>query len=259
MRRSRILAKLRKDEPVLLCKLDLAVSPFAVQLAGRVGLDGVWICMEHRPWSHEDVSHMIAGALLGDVDAVVRIRKGEGYTSFFRPLEDGAAGIMVPHITTGEEAAWVVRNAKYPPLGRRGTGNMLQDADQGYANSLAYLEHANRETFVAIQIEDAEALSSLDEIIATDGVDILFIGPADLSVSLGIPFQFDHPTYRKAEEQIAEAAKRHDKWWGRPVADAASARAYMARGARFFNMGGDYKFIKEGLETARRTFDEALG
>lgn len=258
MRRSKILEKLRAGKSVLLTNISLGPMAMAVEMAGRSGIDGVWIDMEHRPYGQREVAEMIAGARLGDTDAMVRIRKGEGYTSFFRPLEDGAAGIMVPHITTGEEAAWVARNSKFAPIGRRGVENVMQDADVGFANTMEYLAHANRETFVAIQIEDAEALDKLDDIAGTQGFEILFIGPADLSVSLGVPFQFDSPKYREAEAAVRKAAQKHGKWWGRPVADAKIAAAYAEQGARFFNIGGDYGFLRAGFANIRKSFDESV-
>jgi len=258
MRRSKMLAKLRAGKVALVVNISLSPSPLAVEMAGRAGVDGVWIDTEHRPFTPREVAHVIAGARLGDVDAIVRIRKGEGYTSFFRPFEDGAAGIIVPHVKTREEAEWVVSNAKYPPLGRRGVENVMPDADLGYADSLAYLEHANRETFVIVQIEDAEALDALDDILSVDGIEMVFIGPADLSCSMGIPFQFDRAEFRDAVRRIADSAKRNGVWWGLPVLEMAAGVPYVEMGARFLNVGGDYRFLRAAFETARRTFDETF-
>lgn len=258
MRKSKVLAKLRGDQPALLTNLSLSPSPLAVEMAGRVGIDGVWMDMEHRPFTQREIAGMIGGARLGDVDAMVRIRKGEGYTSFFRPLEDGAAGIMVPHIKTREEAEWVARNSKYPPIGRRGAENVMPDADLSFSDTLEYFEHANRETFVAIQIEDVEALDDLDGIAGTNGLEILFIGPGDLTLSMGIPLQTDHPLFLDAVQKIAAAAARHGKWWGLPVKDIESAVKYAEQGARVFNISGDFTFIKQGMTQIREDFDRAF-
>jgi len=258
VRASQVLAKLRAGQPALLSSITLGPSALAVEIAGRAGLDGVWIDMEHRPMSQREVAEMIAAARIVDTDAMVRIRKGEGYTSFFRPLQDGAAGIMVPHVKTREEAEWVVRNAKYPPLGRRGTETAMCDADVSFSDPLTYMAHANRETFVVIQIEDAEALDHLDEIAAVPGVDVLFVGPADLSVSLGVPFQFSSPEYVAAIRRIGEAATRQGKWWGMVVGDVASAMPYLRQGARFLCVGGDFFWYKQACLALRRDFDQAV-
>lgn len=258
MRRSRVLEKLRSGEMALTVNISLAPSPLAVQLAGHCGFDGIWIDTEHRPMNQWQVSSMIRAGHLTDIDCYVRIRKGEGYTSFFRPLEDGAAGIMVPHVKTREEAEWVVYNAKFPPVGRRGLETMMQDADLGFNDPIEYTQHANRETFVAIQIEDVEALDHIDEIGAVPGIDVLFIGPADLTFSMGIPLQLDHPRFRDTVKRIAAAASENGKWWGIPVGDVDSARRYAAQGARFLNVGGDYGLLRNGFQQIQADFSTAL-
>ena len=254
MRKSRILEKLRAGKPALSVNISLAPSPLAVELVGHCGFDGIWIDTEHRPMNEWHVAPMITAGRCVDVDCFVRIRKGEGYSSFFRPLEDGAAGIMVPHVKTREEAEWVVRNAKFPPIGRRGMETMMPDADLGFTDPVAYTEHANRETFVCIQIEDVEALDHIDEIAATPGLDILFIGPADLTFSMGIPLHLDHPRYREAVKAIASAAEKSGKWWGVPVGDFETAGRYLDQGARFLNVAGDYGILRNGLLNAYETF-----
>ena len=201
---------------------------------------------------------MINAGRIVDVDAMIRIRKGDGYTSFFRPFEDGAAGIMVPHVKSGSEAEWVVCNARYPPIGRRGTETAMSDADNSFADPLAYLQHANRETFVVVQIEDAEALDHLDEIVSLEGIDVVFVGPADLSVSLGVPFQFQSQTYLDALGKIRSAAHRHDKYWGLPVGDCAAAARYAEQGARFFCIGSDLRFFKAACVALRAEFDQVV-
>jgi 4-hydroxy-2-oxoheptanedioate aldolase len=259
MRRSRILERLRAGKVAQTFNVSLGVSPLAVELAGRCGADGIWLDSEHRPFTQQDLYTLIMACRLADTDAMVRIRKGEGYTSFFRPLEDGAAGILVPHIKTREEAEWVVYNAKYPPVGRRGVENVMPDADLGFADSLAYLEHANRETFVAIQIEDVEALDNLDDIIGTPGVEFLFVGPADLGLSMGIPFDIENPRMQEAIKKVASAAAKAGKYWGLPVGNVAAAQRYYDLGARYFNLGGDYGLLREGFTRLRREFTGVFG
>jgi len=164
----------------------------------------------------------------------------------------------VPHVVTREEAEWVARNAKYPPIGRRGLENMMPDADLGFVDTRSYIEHANRETFVAIQLEDVEALDHLDDIVSVKGIDILFIGPGDLTLSMGIPLQLDHARYRDAVARIAAAAARHGKWWGLPVGDVAAAQRFAEQGARLFNIGGDYGMLRTGFVNLRQNFDRAF-
>lgn len=258
MRRSKVLEKMRNGKVALLTSVILGPSALSVEIIGRAGLDGVWIDMEHRPLSWRETAEMIQAARIVDTDAMIRIRKGEGYTSFFRPFEDGAAGIMVPHVKSREDAEWTVANAKFPPLGRRGCDTTAPDADASFADPLAFLQHANRETFVVVQIEDAEALGHLDEIASVAGIDVLFIGPADLTISLGVPFQYDSPRYREAVQAIRRAAERNGKWWGLVVGDVPSAVPYVEQGARFICVGGDLFFFKAACLDLRKNFDQAL-
>ncbi len=259
MRRSKILEKLRAGDPAMVVNVNLGPSPLAIELVGRCGVDGVWIDMEHRPFTQSDVAAMISGARLGDTDAIVRVRKGEGYTSFFRPLEDGAAGVMVPHVATREEAEWTARNAKYPPLGRRGFENVMPDSDVSFSDSIEYLAHANRETFVALQIEDVEALDHLDEILAVDGIDVVFIGPGDLTLSMGVPLQRESNEFKDAVKRIAAAAAANGKWWGLPCRGVEATKPFYDMGARFFNVGSDFFMLKQSVLSLREEMDKTYG
>jgi len=164
----------------------------------------------------------------------------------------------VPHVKTGEEAQWVVRNAKSPPMGRRGIETVMPDADLSFADPGEYIDHANRETFVVVQIEDAETLDQLDDIAAIPGIDVLFIGPTDLSLSLGVPFQWDDAKLLEAVERIINAAEKHGKWWGSTMGSISAADEYYRKGARFLIVGGDFRILKTGFLALRNDFDDAL-
>jgi 4-hydroxy-2-oxoheptanedioate aldolase len=134
----------------------------------------------------------------------------------------------------------------------------MPDADMGMVDTVEYMEHANRETFVCIQIEDAEALDNLDAIISVEGVDIIFVGPADLSLSLGIPLQFEDPKYVDAINRIAASVKKHGKYWGLPVKNVEAAEAFAAKGARLFNILSDYSLMRQGWTQVREDFDKTF-
>lgn len=233
-------------------------SPKLIEMAGLLGFDGAWIDMEHQDYDYDQVFTMCLAARSTDMESMVRIRK-EGDASVYRAFEAGATGIMVPHVRDAEEARWIVRNAKFHPEGRRGLDGA--EAASGYALSpmLPYMEHANRETFVVVQIEDAEALGELDEIAAVRGVDVLFFGAQDMSQSMGIPWQLDHPNLVAAREKVAAAARKHGKWWGCP-ADAAAAEAlHRTEGATVFVGCAALTLLQQGFQRVRREFTERLG
>ncbi len=259
MRHSKVLARLRADQPVMMCSVTMGVSAMTAEMAGLFGFHAVWLDMEHRPLTWREVETLIMGTRLGDTDAVVRIRKEEGYATFMRPLQDGASGLMVPHVRSAGEAARWVEYARYAPQGRRGLENVMRDADMGLATTADYLAHTSRETFLILQIEDLEAIAALDEIAAVPGYDILFVGPADLSHGYGVTGELRHPKVQAAIEEVAAAAARHGKWWGLPVSSVDDAARYIDLGGRFFNFGGDYGWIRSGMQQVSRAFGERFG
>ena len=246
MRRSRVLEKMRRGECALSVSANMSASPEIVEMVGRAGFDACWIDMEHRDFTYREVNHMVRGARAVDMDAMVRIRR-EGYFSYFRPLEAGAAGIMVPHCMGGADARVAARNARYHPVGLRGLETVLADADFGHADPHEYMAWVNRETFVAVQIEDREAVEDLDAIAATPGVDIIFLGPADLTQSYGVPLQASHPVVMETAEKIAAAAERHGIFWGTTCRGAQAARKFIEMGALFMNVGSDFGLLHNGL------------
>ena len=242
MRRSKTLEKLRRDETVLVINSSLTASAKMVEIAGIAGFDCLWIDTEHRDFFTNDLYGMLLAARLHDVDAMVRIRK-QDYGDFFRPLEMGATGIMVPHVMSADEARWVVRNAKFAPEGLRGMDAAGPDARFTDVDPVEYAREANRETFVCLQIEDREAVECIDEIASVPGVGILFVGPGDLSQSYGVPFQYGHECVLKAVERVAEAAARNGISWGIPGTAPETFERYCRMGARFIPVGSDTRSL----------------
>lgn len=259
MRKSKVLARLRADKPVLMTNISMGVNPMGVELAGKLGFHALWMDMEHRSFTWRDIQMLIMAARLGDIDATVRIRKQEGYATFHRPLQEGAAGLIVPHVRSAEEAASYVEHVKYPPIGRRGFENVMPDADLSLADSVDYMTHVNQETYMAIQIEDLEAVDAIDEIAAVPGFELFFVGAGDLSVGYGVPGQPRHAKVMKAIEKVAAAAAANGKWWGLPIASIDEAKQFTAMGGRFFNYGGDFGWIRSGLTKHRDEFKAEFG
>lgn len=259
MRTSKVLARLRAGKTVLMTNISMGVNTMAVEMAGRLGFHAIWLDMEHRSFTWREMEMLIMAARLGDSDAMVRIRKQEGYASFLRPLQEGASGMMIPHVRSPEEAARWVEYGKYGPVGRRGLENVMRDADMGLVDTAPYIAHASRETFLALQIEDIEAVEAVDEIAAVPGYEILFAGPGDLSNGYGVIGQPRHPKVMQAIEKVATAAARHGKWWGLPVTGVEEAARFAKAGGRFFNFGSDYGWIRDGLTQTRAAFADCFG
>ncbi len=189
------------------------------------------------------------------IDLMVRLRK-HGYDSPMRALEFGANGVMVPHCRSAAEARQWVEWVRFPPLGRRGLDGAGADADYALADTCEHLRHANEEVFLTLQIEDKEAVDCVEEIAAVEGVDILFIGPGDLSLSLGVPLQFDHPVLQQAIDRIASAVAGAGKWWGIPTGTPEAAQKALDRGARMITAGGDHMALLNGLQNSFQEFSK---
>jgi 4-hydroxy-2-oxoheptanedioate aldolase len=253
MKNSKVLKRLRANEVVKLTTISQFAEPWITELVGTLGYDAVWFDIEHRRFSYDKIELMSLPCRATGIDLMVRILK-TGYHSPMRALEMGAAGIMVPHVASATEARQYVDWARFPPMGKRGFDGAGADADYLLADPFDYLKHANSETFLAFQIEDKEAVDCIDEIAAVEGFDILFVGPGDLSLSYGIPFQRHHRLMETAIDRVANAAAKHGKWWGIPTGDLADAQRIVDRGARVVTCGNDLCYIVEGFKATYEEF-----
>jgi 4-hydroxy-2-oxoheptanedioate aldolase len=253
MTNSRVLRKLRAGEYILTVGIGRVKEPWLMEFIGRLGFDLIWLDLEHRAWGYDSIDPISLACRATGMDLMVRIRKS-GYDAPMRALEFGANGIMVPHCRSAAEARQWVDWVRFPPLGKRGFDGVGADADHGMASPLDHLKHGNEEVFLALQIEDAEALDVIDEIAAVPGFDLLFLGPADLSVSLGVPFQFDHPKMEEAYKRVDAAARKHGKWWGTTSGSPEAAQKALDRGARMVTAGSDHGMLMLGFQKSFQEF-----
>ena len=248
---SRVLAKLRRNKPIICAKQNIT-NAWITELIGLAGFDCVWLCMEHCTGDYAAVENCIRAAKLHGMDAMVRVSKA-AYPDVIRPFELDAAGIMYPHCMDPCEAARAVRLTRFQPIGLRPVDGGNIDGDFCTVPLTDYMAHANSQKFVIVQIEDKEAIEHIDAIVATEGIDAVFVGPGDLSQSLGVPGQADDPRIVEAIEAVAAACAKHGKHWGVPT-DEENIRKYYDMGARFLTMGADviaiHQYFKDGLEAA---------
>jgi 4-hydroxy-2-oxoheptanedioate aldolase len=256
MRTSKIKAKLKRNEPVLVTTLHFS-DPSAYELAGLMGFDGLWMDLEHHGYSVETATGLMRAARVGSTDIMARPAKGE-FMRMGRLFEAGATGIMYPRCENAAEAREVVKWSKFAPLGRRGFDGGNPDMPYCTMPMADYIREANEQTFVVVQIEDQESLAHVDEIAAVEGIDAIFLGPADFTVISGIPGQFEHPLVNDAMRRINEATKKHGKHWGMPSGSVERTKQLLDLGAKFIAHGADIIFVKQGLEAIQRNFG-ALG
>ena len=176
------------------------------------------------------------------------------YSDYIRPLEADATGIMVPHVFTAEEARNIVRMTKFMPVGRRPIDGGNADGHYCMTPVEEYVESANRERFVMIQIEDPEPMEQLDDICAVEGIEIVFFGPADFTHGSGLLPEYSHPDVVSARRRVAEVARKHGKW-ASTMASVDNVEEIMDEGYQFLNVGADvvalgdyFRNIRVGLE-----------
>ena len=249
MRPSRIKSKLRRNQPALVVTLHL-LDPSIYELASLLGFDGIWMDLEHHSTSLETAAHLMRAARVGSSDIVARPAKGE-FMRMARLLEAGAQAIMYPRCESAEEAADVVRWAKFAPQGHRGIDGANPDGLYCSIPTGPYIRRANHETAVVIQIESPAALEEVEKIASVPGVDVLMLGPGDFSVLAGVPFSFESKVIRGAIDRIAAAAAAAGIHWGTTSPGPEHSGMLIEKGARFICHGADILMVKKGLETIR--------
>ena len=251
MRKSIVKAKLAAGKPVMLVKQNYPL-PWVTEMLGKIGFDGIWVCLEHLPFDMETAANIATGARAGNIDLMLRAARGE-YMRIGRMLEAGATGIMLARSDNVQEVKDLVKWAKFPPLGRRGVDAVNADADLALADFKEYVAWANRETFLAVQIESQSAIDCCEEIAEIEGVDVLFLGPGDLSLNLGL--DITSPSVWKdldpSVKRIAKAATKAGKVWGMPANTVERAKELLDQGAGFISHGADCIFAMQGFLKAR--------
>src|SRR5579862_723996 len=226
-----VRALLREGKPVVAATITVA-NPDVAAHAATLGFDFLWVEMEHSPITLETLRNIVLATRGLPAMTFARVPVNEIWTAK-RVLDAGVSGVMFPFSSTPELAAQAAAACHYPPVGRRGSGPVLARTTwpAGEAN---YHDSADQNVMVIIIIEEARAVEKIDEIAATPGIDVLFIGTSDLSFSLGHRGKQDHPDVKQAVEKIVAAAKKHGKFLGRPAATVEQVREFREQGFLLF-------------------------
>lgn len=239
-------ARLRNKEAVIGCWLNLG-SAVTAEIVALAGFDWVLIDLEHGAGGEQDVIAQLQAIAATSTAALVRVESHDK-RRIHRVLDMGAEGVICPHIDDALQAREAVDGIRYPPHGSRGVAKMVRATGFG-KDFNAYYAQSNDEILGVMQVESPEALLHLDEIAAMDGVDVLFIGPADLSMSLGIFGQFDHPLFVDAVNATIAAAERAGKATGILLFNPDDYARYFELGIRMIACGADATFVAEGSRT----------
>jgi len=235
MRPNQTKAKLQAGETVFGCFVRYPDATL-IEVVGYQGWDFIVFDGEHGTIEPLHCEHMVRAAELRDVTPIIRVPTNAP-SLILRYMDSGAQGLHVPWVNTGAEAEAVVRSVKYQPRGVRGLA-AIRAADFGQRGTFGeYVRQANAETLVTVHIETVEAVERLPEIIAVEGIDVIFIGPTDLSHSLGVPGEPGHPSVQATMQRIIDLVAPSDKALGIMVTNVQGAREWRERGARYITIG----------------------
>lgn len=212
-------------------------DPAMVEIAGFAGFDFVILDMEHGPVGLQQMQNMIRAAHVAGVVAVIRTRDQQPEL-ISQALDIGAQAVQIPQVTTADEARAVVQSAKFFPLGNRGVCRFVRAAGYASIDRKEYFEKANA-TQVIIQVEGIRGMKNFDKIIEIPGVDILFIGPYDLSQSLGVPGEIDHPDVLSVIKEFVYKANKAHKYIGIFTDTLVNARKWKDAGIHYLSYSVD--------------------
>lgn len=220
-------------------------SSITVEMAGRAGFDWVLVDHEHGVGDQESLVAQVQAADAAATATIVRIAWNDP-VRFKRALDLGISGVMVPYVQSADEAREAVRSMRYPPEGVRGVASLTRSTGFG-ADFDAYFERANRELLTVVQIETPRGVEQADAIAAVDGVDVLFIGPLDLSTAMGIQARYSERAFLEAVDKVTAAARAHGKASGTLVLAGEMLEPMIERGMTFVAMGSDGGLVASGM------------
>jgi 2-dehydro-3-deoxyglucarate aldolase/4-hydroxy-2-oxoheptanedioate aldolase len=256
---ARLKELLRQGQLVRVFAVGQLCHPKFIEIVGlHGGYDAVWLDQEHGGLTLAQIEDGVRAARATGLDTFVRLAPTD-YATVMRPLEAGAGGIMAAQVRSAAQAEQIVRWAKFAPRGERGYNSSGLEGGYGTVTPQEYMRRANAASFVAIQIEHADAVAAVDDIAAIADVDLLFIGPADLSQSLGVAGEWDHPRLWGAIERVAQAAARHGTHWAILPPGPEHARRCVHLGCRMLSLGLDVWAVHKGLRRSQEEHAEYFG
>ena len=242
--RNPLKAKLAKGEAVWGTFVFEYGSPAAPRILKAAGWDYMLIGMEHASFGMETVANLLHVSAAIGLPALVRVP--EPHRSFLsRPLDAGALGLMVPRVESRAQAEEIVRYTKFYPMGDRGMAPGTAHTAYRVVSGTQLIREANAELLLILQIETQAGLDHLDEILSVPGLNVAYLGPFDLSTSLGIPWELNHPRMIQATNAFLRGCERHGVIPGIWVNSVKDGRNWMRRGARFLTYGADFLMVQE--------------
>lgn len=251
-----IKQRLDAGEIVRVISMGSLPSPKIIEIAGLTGdYHGLWIDQEHSCVSHTQLETLLLACRASGLDAFARVAPTD-YATLMRPMETGCSGVMIAQVRTVEQVREAVQWTTYPPAGIRGMFLGNAECKYGRVSPADQVEIARQHRWLAVQIETEEAVECVDEIAATDGVDMLFVGPGDLSCALGVPGQMLHERCVAALHAVSNACQKSGTPWGTLSRSADHALACRELGCQLFSIASDIDLINRGFQSTHDLFEE---
>jgi len=219
-------------------------DPAAVEIMGFAGFDFVIIDAEHGPISMQNAQNMIRAAEIVNITPVIRVGNNDE-ALILRALDIGAQGIEIPQINSKPDAVRAVKSVKYSPQGERGVCRYDRAANYSSMDKFKYFESANKETMIIAHIEGVEGINNLDEILSVSGIDVIFIGPYDLSQSLGIPGQVNHLLVTDKMKEVVTKCRENNIAVGTFADDIQTAKKWISLGVQYMSFSVDVGILYE--------------
>lgn len=250
MRENWVRKRLKDGQPTLGAFLGLG-SPAVAELLASVGLDWLIVETEHNALDSAEIENMLRAIDAANTGTVPLVRIPSADPVYIqKALDLGALGVVVPMVKTADEARAIVAATRYPPVGRRSFGPLR--ASRYTFDSEDYFEKINDNVIVAFVLETKEAVEDIEEICAVDGVDVLYLGFADLSLSLGLtPFKLPHADVDAVVEKVLEVAARHGVAVGNGSTTPDGLQPIVDAGYTFIGFGPDYYLLADAAKAGR--------
>ena len=230
-------------------------SPAAVEMIGWSGLDFIVVDCEHSAISYEGVEDIVRTSEGVGLSTIVRVPSAQD-EHIFHALDSGASGVQIPNLTAVEQFRDSVRSTKYYPEGCRGLSRQTRNCMYGFWDETAkpYVQAANENSLVVVHIENKEMADAVEEICQIPQIDVIFVGPADMSQSLGIPGKSTDPRVVEVAAKGLETANRYGKAGGINVTSKADMERYIDLGARYILYSSDTGLFAKGLKELAKQF-----
>ncbi|MBM4078272.1 MAG: aldolase [Planctomycetes bacterium] len=253
---NKVRQALKRGETVFGTMISGWRSSAIAQIFANVGFDFMFIDTEHADYNMETVSDIIRMARMAGIAPLVRVTDLQ-YPLMSRPLDAGAQGLMIPRLETKEQVEEIVQCMKYPPVGKRGCATGTGHSDYKTVKVKEFMAHANENTLIVIQIEQAKAVENVEAMVSVPGVDVALVGPNDLSIALGCPGEVESRTMTQAIDKVIEACNTHHVAAGIHIANIDLLKYWMRKGMRMITYSSDVAMVRSAASDGLKALKAA--